>query len=445
MKIVAITACPSGIAHTYMSAIKLESTAKKLGYDIKVEKQGAKGIENELTEIDISEADIVIFAVDTKVKKEERFINKNIYKCSVVEPIKEAERIINDAILNKKEKKNIFKQVGNSVLTGFSFMIPIVVGATAIIALAYFMEQFIGVHELSSILNQLGKLALYFMLPIFSGYIAYDIADKPGLAIGFIGGILMKSMNGGFIGAIVMGLMSGYLCLFLVKQIKLKDDYAGLASNLIIILSFLIVLLVGYFVICPAFAWLNSYLVGFLSHMNGIQAIIVAMIIGGMMGYDLGGPINKIAMIISVGLIDSQLYICNTAAMVSICVPPLGYGIYWLLFKKRMVMDLKNIGKKTLSLGLIGISEGAIPFTLRNEKYFKPLNMMACALASAVTVYFGALNPTLIAGIYGWFLIPKWPMYIVGVLLGIITIVIGTCIIKGLKETEIDGKNDTCC
>lgn len=437
MKIVAITACPAGIAHTYMSATRLEVIAKEMGHTIKVEKQGAKGLENELTALEIKEADVVIFAVDTKVKQEERFKGKSIYRCSVSAPIKDAHQVIEDALSQKETKVKIGTQIKNHILTGVSYMIPVVIGASLIMAIARVSAMAFGIGDIwldtyaqegiigfLHTLDGLGGTALGLMLPVFAGFISYSIADKQGLAAGLAGGLLAKEIGAGFFGALAAGFFAGYLSQFLVNKLQFKGAASGLNAILMPLLSMLLTLLAIHYIIGVPFIWLNEGLISFLTSMSGSNAIIVAFIVGAMMGSDLGGPINKAAMVTSMGLIESGIYAPNTAAMIAIVIPTLGYGLVTLLKGKNFTEEFKNAGSASFVMGLVGVSEGAIPFTLANPKILVPANMLGCGVGAALAVALGALNITTLSGCYGWLLVQNWPVYVLG-------IVVGSAIIAG--------------
>lgn len=435
MKIVAVTACPSGIAHTYMAAMKLETTAQNMGYEIKVEKQGAKGIENELTLEDIKTADAVILAVNTKIKKEERFQNVQTYHCPVNAPIKNAQDVIESALQeHKKEKKQKNSRglwIQSVIQTGFSYMVPFAVVATVLFALGQLLKTMI--HSQSNIIDMLDMISqfgLWLILPIFSAYISYAIADKSGLVSGFIGGMLLKQMGAGFLGAILIGGIAGALTRLFINAFRFKEDYAGFSHNLVITFSTVLVAAIVYFGIGTPLSWLHQWTLSFFDQLSLGASLIIVMIISAMMGYDLGGVMNKSAMIIAVGLLESHIWICNSAAMISICVPPLGYGLYTLLFRHHLPKHLQKQGICSLQLGLIGISEGALPFTLVKPKVFVWINMIGCMIASSLSVVFSVYNPTLIAGIYGWFLIPSFPYYIMCVGAGALFIVLGSYVFR---------------
>lgn len=431
MKIVAITACPAGIAHTYMSAARLEAVAKEMGHTIKIEKQGAKGVEDRLTEQEIKEADVVIFAVDTKVKEEERFKGKQIFKCGVSAPIKNAEQVINDALDNKKTKISIGTEIKNHMLTGASYMIPVVVGASLILAISRVLSITCGIENIWDeshavggfigflhTLDVMGGIALGLMLPVFAGFIAYSIADKQGVAPGLAGGLLAKEIGAGFFGALAAGFFAGYIAKFLVKKVQFKGSVSGLNAIIVPFISMLLTLLVVQYVMGIPFVWLNQGLVSFLTNMSGQNAIVVAFIVGAMMGSDLGGPINKAAMVTAMGIMESGIYTPNTAAMIAIVIPPLGCGIFSFIKSKQISNEFREAGSAAFIMGLIGVSEGAMPFTLAKPKYMIPANMIGCGIGASVAVALGAVNFTTLSGCYGWLLVQNWPIYLLGILAG---------------------------
>lgn len=455
MKIIAITSCPTGIAHTYMAASRLEQSAKKQGYEIKVEKQGAKGIEDRLTKEDIDTADCIIFAVETKVKEEERFANKKIYRCPVSAPIKNPEDVIEKAFMSTKDtvKKVQKGSIKNHILTGVSYMIPIVIAASVIMGIARIGAMAFNVtdiwdatHAGSDLLgffhtlDGLGGTALGLMLPVFAGFISYSVADKPGLAAGFAGGMLAKNIESGFFGALAAGLLAGYITKFLIDNIKFKGAASSLGTVFLIPVGSVLftMLLVNYVVGIP-FAWLNQALIDGLNSLNGGSTILMAMVVGAMVGADLGGPINKAAVVTAMGLLESGVYAPNTAAQVAIIVPALGYGIVSLIKGQHFSSSFKNAGNASFIMGLVGVSEGAIPFTLANPKILVFVNIIGCGVASSIAVGLGAVNSIPISGIYGWLLVDQWPIYV-------LAIAVGTCIVAAgayLTRTSFEAEESS--
>lgn len=452
MKIIAITSCPTGIAHTYMSATRLEQSAKQKGYEVKVEKQGAKGIEDRLTKEDIASADCIIFAVDTKVKEEDRFKGRNIYRCSVSAPIKNPEEVIEKAIANSKGsvQKKQKGSIKNHILTGVSYMIPIVIAASVIMGIARIGAMAFNVTDIWDAshagnglvgffhtIDGLGGTALGLMLPVFAGFISYSIADKPGLAAGFAGGMLAKNIESGFFGALAAGLLAGYITKFLVEHIKFKGAASSLGTVFLIpVGSVLITMLLINYVVGIPFAWLNQALIDGLNSLNGGSTILMALVVGAMVGADLGGPINKAAVVTAMGLLESGAFAPNTAAQVAIIVPALGYGLVSILKGHKFSPSFKNAGNASFIMGLVGVSEGAIPFTLANPKILVFVNMFGCAVASAIAVGLGAVNTIPISGIYGWLLADKWPVYVLAIAVGTAIIAAGAYLTRTSFENE---------
>ncbi len=454
MKIVAITACPTGVAHTYMAAEVLETSAKKLGYDIKVEKQGALGIEDRITEKEIKEADYVIFAVETAIKEEERFSGKKVFRCPVAKPIKEKENIFKlmeesatDYISEngKKEIKSNQKSLKQHILTGVSYIIPLVIAASVIMGIARIGAMFYNVtdiwdaaHETGAglipffhTLDGLGGTALSLMLPVLAGFIAYSISDKPGLPAGLTGGLIASNIGAGFFGALGAGLFAGYFTAFLVKKIKIKGAASSIGPVFLIpVLSVLGTVLITNYVIGVPFTWLNEFLITSLSNMNTTSAIFMAMVLGAMVGFDLGGPFNKAAVVTAMGLIESGVFLPNTAVQVAIIIPTLGYGIATMISGKNFSEGFKNAGNASFIMGIVGISEGAIPFTLANPKKLVFINMLGCAVGSAIAVGLGAVNSIPISGIYGWLLVENWPIYVLAIIVGSLIIAGGAILCK---------------
>ncbi len=454
MKIVAITACPTGVAHTYMAAEKLELNAKKLGYDIHVEKQGALGIEDRIPEAKIKEADLVILAVEVAVKELERFNGKKVYKCPVVLPIKENEHIFQLAtnqaqiqeVLNPQNKKEINttnKSLKQHILTGVSYIIPIVIAASVIMGIARIGGMFLNVTDIWNgdyadngglltffhTLDGLGGTALGLMLPILAGFIAYSIAEKPALASGFTGGMIASNIGAGFFGALFAGLFAGYVTKFLVENIKIKGAASSIGPVFLIpVGSVLATILITNYVIGIPFTAFNTFLETTLSSLSGTSAIIMAIILGAMVGFDLGGPVNKAAVVTAMGLIESGLYLPNTAVQVAIIIPTLGYGIATMIKGSKFSEGYKNAGSASFIMGIVGISEGAIPFTLANPQKLVFFNMLGCAIGAATAVGLGAINQIPISGIYGWILVENWPLYVLGIIIGSLIVAAGAII-----------------
>jgi PTS system fructose-specific IIC component len=432
-KIVAVTACPTGIAHTFMAAEKLEQTAKALGHEIKVETNGSAGVENGLTKADIEAADLVIVAADTKVEMN-RFNGKVLVNTGVQDGIHKAEKLINDGLASKEVY--VAKQENNSssnakgaykhLMSGVSNMLPFVVAGGILIALAFLFDfNNIGASDygwgntFSAFIGDAGKAAFGFMLPILGGYIAYSIADRPGLAVGFVGGSLASSGGSGFLGAIAAGFLAGFLVNLL------KKAFSGLPKSLEGIKPILLFPLFGVFLIAVSMLGVNYFMTpineglnSFLEGLSGGNAVIMGLIVGGMMAVDMGGPINKAAYVFGVGTLANGSSEVMAAVMVGGMVPPLGIALATTFFKNKFTKEQHEAGKTNYVMGLSFITEGAIPFAAANPKAVLPSIIAGSALAGALSAVFGAASPAPHGGLFVIPLIDGALMYVVALLAG---------------------------
>lgn len=420
MRLVAITSCPTGIAHTYMAAEALEKAAKSKGIDIKVETQGSVGVENELSEEDIQRAHAVILATGSTVSKE-RFEGKAILEVGVSEAIKDAEAIINMALKLEPKKQNLEKQVDEikkkrneertgvfkHLMSGVSFMLPLVVAGGIIIALSFIfgIEAFKEEGTLAAALMQIGGGGAFgLMIPILAGYIAYSIADRPGLAPGLIGGALAAQIGSGFLGGLIAGLIAGYTADFLKKSIKLPKGLEGLKPILILpLLSSLFVGLLMIYVIGIPVKGLMDTMTAWLQGLSGANALLLGGILGAMMAFDMGGPINKTAYTFAVGLLGSNVFEPQAAVMAAGMTPPLGLALATVLYKNKFTKAEAEAGKAAWVMGISFITEGAIPFAAADPLKVIPSIMAGSAVAGALSMLFGA---TLRAPHGGVFVLP---------------------------------------
>ena len=395
-RFVAITACPTGVAHTFMAAEALQQGANKLGYQIDVETQGSVGAKNILTDEAIAAADIVILATDIEVNTD-RFVGKRVYRCSTGFALKQTDKTFSKAISeaaflesskqskqtaeNKsQEKTGVYKHL----LTGVSFMLPMVVAGGLLIALSlcFGLNAAEETGSLAYILKQIGAAAFTLMVPMLSGYIAYSIADRPGLAPGLIGGLIATQLDAGFLGGIVSGFLAGYIALFLAKKIKLPTSLESLKPILIIpLLGTLSVGLIMYYVVGQPVAHIFEMMKDFLNNMGTTNAVLMGIVLASMMCIDLGGPINKAAYAFTVGLLTTNTYMPMAATMAGGMVPAIGMAIATLLAKSKFNQSERDAGKAAFVLGLCFISEGAIPFAAKDPMRVIP----ACILGGAVT------------------------------------------------------------
>lgn len=393
VKIVAVTACPTGVAHTFMAAEAIENEAKKRGWQCQVETRGSVGVGNPLSQDIIAQADVVIIAADIDVDMQP-FVGKRVYRTKTGVALKKTAQELDNALQNAtiyqpnqpkmqtaaaSEKKGAYQHL----LTGVSYMLPMVVAGGLIIALSFAVG---GIEQQGKWAQALaligGKSALALMVPLLAGYIAYSIADRPGLTPGLIGGMLSTSVGAGFLGGIVAGYLAGYVTQFLSKWIRLPSSLDALKP--ILLLPFLASTITGLamiFLLGTPIAYLMTALENGLSQMQTSNAVILGAILGGMMCTDMGGPINKVAYAFGVGLLSSQYYTPMAAIMAGGMVPPLAMSLATLLAKNKFSQTERESGKVAFVLGLSFISEGAIPFAARDPMRVLP----ACIIGGAVT------------------------------------------------------------
>lgn len=401
-KIVAVTACPTGVAHTFMAAEALQQAAKRLGYAFEVETQGSVGARNPLSAQAISDADVVLLAADIEVPTE-RFAGKKIYRCGTGIALKQAEATLKKALSEarqetasngasapaKQEKTGVYKHL----LTGVSFMLPMVVAGGLLIALSFVfgITAYKEPGTLAAALMQIGGDAAFkLMVPLLAGYIAYSIADRPGLAPGMIGGLLASTLGAGFIGGIIAGFIAGYCAKAINRYARLPQSLEALKPILIIpLFASLFTGLVMIYVVGKPVAGMLEGLTHFLDSMGTTNAILLGVLLGGMMCVDLGGPINKAAYAFSVGLLASQSYAPMAATMAAGMVPPIGLGIATFIARRKFAQTEREAGKAALVLGMCFISEGAIPFAAKDPLRVIPASVVGGALTGALSMYFG--------------------------------------------------------
>lgn len=414
LSIVAITSCPTGIAHTFMAAEGLSGAAEALGHRIKVETQGSVGSQNALTAADIAGADLVIIAADTQVDTS-RFAGKRVFMSGTKAAINDGKALINNANANarlqaaaaagqaggnaaaagtsaSKERSGAYKHL----MTGVSFMLPFVVTGGLLIALGFALGG-IYVYEDAfkgtlgwTLFNIGAKASFALMVPILAGYIAYSIADRPGIAPGMAGGMIAGAIGSGFLGGIVAGFIAGYAVKYLNEKIQLGRNFDGLKPVLILpLLGTTIVGLLMYYVLGQPVAAALGVVTEWLKGLQGSSALLLGMILGGMMAFDMGGPINKAAYTFATGLIASQVYAPMAAVMAAGMTPPLGIALAALLFKNRFSADEREGAKAAGVLGISFITEGAIPFAAKDPLRVIPSLVAGSALAGAISMAAG--------------------------------------------------------
>jgi len=403
VRIVAVTACPTGVAHTFMAAEALQQAAQQRRYQLAVETQGSVGARNPLSAQAIAQADVVLLAADIEVPTA-RFAGKRIYRCGTGIALKQAHATLEKALVEAKvesvgdaaaaapaqaEKNGVYKHL----LTGVSFMLPMVVAGGLLIALSFVfgIEAYKQPGTLPAALMQIGgEAAFKLMVPLLAGYIAWSIADRPGLAPGMIGGLLASTLGAGFIGGIVAGFLAGYSAKAIARWARLPSSLEALKPILIIpLLASLFTGLVMIYVVGQPVAAMLEGLTHFLDSMGTTNAILLGLLLGGMMCVDLGGPINKAAYAFSVGLLASSSYAPMAATMAAGMVPPIGLGIATFLARRKFAQSEREAGKAALALGLCFISEGAIPFAAKDPLRVIPASIAGGALTGALSMYFG--------------------------------------------------------
>ena len=462
--ILAVTACPTGIAHTYMAAEALEKAAAKKGLRIKVETRGSGGAKNILKESEIEEAEGIIVAADTKVPMD-RFNGHQVIECQVSKGISSPEDLIDD-ILNHKgktfksnikaEKEETGDSLGHQLykhlMNGVSHMLPFVVGGGILIALAFLIDglsydinalsaaeraNFGCLTPLSSLLKgQIGGLAFSFMLPVLAGFIAMSIADRPGLAVGIVGGAIAANGTSGFLGALAAGFIAGYL-VELIKKVSDKVIPAsldGIEPVLIYpLLGILGIGLIMIYAIEPVVGAINTGLNSFLSSLSGANVILLGMLAAGMMAVDMGGPFNKAAYVFGVASIASGNYNIMAAVMIGGMVPPCAIALSTLLFKDRFTESERKSGPTNFIMGLAFITEGAIPFAAADPLHVIPGCVIGSAVSGGLSMLF---NCTLMAPHGGIFVFPvvgNPVLYLVSLIVG----TVAAAIILGLSKKRV--------
>ena len=439
MKVLAVTACPTGIAHTYMAAEAIEGACKSKGYEVKVETRGSVGVENELTAEDIKSADAIILAVDTSVPTD-RFVGKKLITVGVADALKDTDKLIEKALKAPVHKSgDLADQVASAkaersanrsgvykhLMNGVSFMIPFVVAGGLLIALGFLLGGYLVYEDqyldtLGGHLFWIGKGAFGLMLPILGGYIAYSIADRPGLAVGAVGAVIGETIGAGFFGAIIAGFLAGYTVLAIKKYIKLPKSLQGIMPVLIIpLLGTTIVGLLLYYVVGGPAAALNSGMSSFLTGMQGTSAALLGLVLGLMMAFDMGGPVNKAAYAFGTStLVAGSGSMIMAAVMAAGMVPPIGIAIATFIFKNKFNAAERESGKSALVLGISFITEGAIPFAAADPLRVIPAIMIGSGITGALSMIFKATLSVPHGGIFVLFAVENVALYALAILIG---------------------------
>ena len=433
-KLLAVTSCPTGIAHTYMAAEALEKAAKAADCQIKIETRGSAGAKNVLTAEEIAAADCIIVAADAKVPMD-RFDGKKVISCQVSDGISKAVRLVQQAISGEVEifhgesgavktavagKESVAHKIYTQLMNGVSHMLPFVVGGGILIAIAFLIDglnvdinalpadqrsNFGTITPIAAMFKNIGGVAFGLMLPVLAGFIGMAIGDRPALALGFVGGMLAANGKSGFLGALVAGFLAGYLIVGLRKICdKLPDAVEKLAPVLIYpVVGILIMGLAMNFVVEPIMGGINTGLNNFLSGMGDSSRVVLGLILGGMMAIDMGGPFNKAAYVFGTAAIAAGNYDIMAAVMIGGMTPPCAIALATLLFKNKFTKEERDAGPTNFIMGLAFITEGAIPFAASDPLHVLPSCIIGSALAGALSM---AFHCTLMAPHGGIFVFP---------------------------------------
>lgn len=450
IKILAVTSCPTGIAHTYMAAEGIEKAAKAKDCFVKIETRGSGGAKNVLTEQEIEEADCIIVAADAQVPMD-RFDGKKVIECQVSDGISKADELIERAIagdvpiyhaaagakVTKTTKKSgsIGHQIYTQLMNGVSHMLPFVVGGGILIAIAFLIDGFcVDMNALdvadranfgtitpaAAWLKNLGGIAFGLMLPVLGGYIAMAIGDRPALALGFVGGMMAAGGKSGFLGAVAVGFIAGYTIVLLRKVCdKLPQALEKIAPVLIYpLVGILIIGFVMSFIVEPIMGGINTALNNGLTSMGGSSKVVLGLILGGMMAIDMGGPFNKAAYVFGTAAIAAGNYDIMAAVMIGGMTPPCAIALATMLFKNKFTKEEREAGPTNIIMGLAFITEGAIPFAASDPLRVLPSCIIGSGVAGALSMAFGCTLMAPHGGIFVFPVVGNALMYVVALVAG---------------------------
>ena len=449
VKLLAVTSCPTGIAHTYMAAEALEKAARAADCQIKIETRGSAGAKNVLTAEEIEAADCIIVAADAKVPMD-RFNGKKVISCQVSDGIGKADQLVKQAMSGNVEvfhgessetttavtgKESAAHKIYTQLMNGVSHMLPFVVGGGILIAIAFLIDglnvdinalpadqrsNFGTITPIAAMFKNIGGVAFGLMLPVLAGFIGMAIGDRPALALGFVGGMMAANGKSGFLGALVAGFLAGYLILGLRKICdKLPDAIEKLAPVLIYpVVGILIMGLAMNFVVEPIMGGINTGLNNFLSGMGDSSRIVLGLILGGMMAIDMGGPFNKAAYVFGTAAITAGNYDIMAAVMIGGMTPPCAIALATLLFKNKFTKEERDAGPTNFIMGLAFITEGAIPFAASDPLHVLPSCIIGSALAGALSMAFHCTLMAPHGGIFVFPVVGNAVMYLVALVAG---------------------------
>ena len=461
-RILAVTSCPTGIAHTYMAAEGLEKAAKAAGCFIKVETRGSGGAKNVLTEQEIKDADCIIIAADAKVPMD-RFHGKKLIECQVTDGISKADQLVERAIRGdapvyqagnpsseseQKSSGGTAHKIYTHLMNGVSHMLPFVIGGGILIALAFLIDGLcVDVNSLSAdarsnfgtitpvaaALKNIGNVAFGFMLPVLAGYIAESIADRPALAVGFVGGMIAANGKSGFLGALAAGFLAGFVILVLKRVFsKLPEAIEKITPVLLYpLFGILLIGLIMTYIVEPPIGALNTALNTGLTNMSGSSKILLGIIVAGMMSIDMGGPFNKAAYVFGTASIAAGNYDIMAAVMIGGMVPPCAIALASILFKNKFTKDERKSAPVNFIMGLAFITEGAIPYAAADPLHVLPSCIIGAAAAGALSMAFGCTLMAPHGGIFVFPVVGNAVMYLAALVIGT---VVGAVLLGLLKK-----------
>lgn len=473
--ILAITACAAGVAHTYMAAEALEKAGRIAGIRVIVEKQGANGIEGRFSPADIAAARGIIFATDIAAKNKARFNGMPYVQTRVAEPLRNAAKLIErvmsapDGVVTEEATAisaqaagGFWQELGKAILTGISYMIPVIVSAGIMVGLSKLGAMYFGLsteiakpefaqnpHAIVRLLyysGAFGDMIFKFMYPVFAGFMAMAIADRPGFVAGFAGGAFAAGLHytfwgikggipSGFLGALILAIVAGYAARFLNTRIRLSKNLLPMKPMLIVpAVSIITVFAVNLYFVDPVFGAINLWLRELIMSARGAGGFILPTVIAAATAFDLGGPVNKAAGAIAIGLAADKIYPL-TPRVLAIVIPPIGLGLATVIDKyivRRRVFDenLRVVGNTSLLLGFLAISEGGIPFMLANPLITIPVNIAGAIIGANVAVWAGAVQWFPLPAVWGWPLVENFPAYAAGLVTGVLFIAIANVLIR---------------
>ena len=456
-KVLAVTACPTGIAHTFMAAESLAKAGEKKGVSIKVETNGSSGAKNILTKEEIENATCIIVAADKNVEMS-RFNGKKVIITKVANGIHKADELIERASkgdapiynhsgdsvssVDDNEEESVGRKIYKHLMNGVSNMLPFVVAGGILIAVAFLIDTMLGQvggsnfgsnTPAAATLKSIGDLAFSFMLPVLAGYISYSIADRPAMVVGFVGGAIAKDGGAGFLGALIAGFLAGYLVVGLKKLFsKLPQSLEGIKPVLLFpLFGTLLIGVIMTFIVLPPVVAINNAMVNFLASLGGTSKVLLGLVLGAMMAIDMGGPINKAAYVFGVASLDSGQYEIMAAVMAGGMVPPLVIALCTTFFKNRFTKEERESGKVNYVMGLSFITEGAIPFAAADPIRVIPACAIGSAVAGALSMLFNAALRAPHGGIFVVPVVTNPLMYLVAIVIGSL---VGMAILASLKK-----------